>query len=162
MTSNNTALLPASSVVLGSGCTASGTCPVSLTPQALQSGVVDLTFAVTDGAHRTGSAVLVVTVNKPAPPTLTVTGQGTQEVKLGGLVTPATVVANGTGTMTITVSSSNSALLPNSKRRPLRYLRRRMPGDHDAALGRLRHSDHYGDGNRCVWPERSNDCDSHC
>jgi Subtilase family len=114
VTSNNTALLPASSVVLDSGCRASGTCTVSLTPQALQSGVVDLTFAVTDGAHRTGSAVLVVTVNKPAPPTLTVTGQGTQEVKLGGVVTPATVVANGTGTMTITASSSNSALLPNS------------------------------------------------
>jgi hypothetical protein len=106
--------MPSSAVALDSAtCQSNNNCNVTLTPQPLRTGVAHLTFTLADGAHRSASGTLTVTVNKPAPPALSITGEGTQEVKLGSPVTPATVVATGTGSLTLSAVSSNTALLPS-------------------------------------------------
>jgi hypothetical protein len=112
--SDNAALLPASAVALNPAtCQSANTCLVTLTPQPLQTGVAHLTFTVSDGAHRSATGALTLTVNKPAPPSIVVTGMGTQEVKLGAAVTPATVALTGSGALSLRVVSSNPALLPD-------------------------------------------------
>jgi hypothetical protein len=109
---DNTALIPA--VSFNSGCTSSGACSVTVGPVYGQSGTAHVTFTVADGANRTASLVGTVTVTKPAPPQVLVTGQASQVVAMGAAVAPGDVVPSGTGFLTMSVSTSNQALLPVS------------------------------------------------
>jgi hypothetical protein len=111
--SDNSALLP--SVSFNSGCTSSGNgCGATINPVFGHSGTAHLTLTVADGAKRTASLVATVTVAKPAPPQVLVTGEPSQVVNMGAAVAPATVVPSGVGTLAVSASSSNQGLLANS------------------------------------------------
>lgn len=116
VTSDNTSLIPSTNVSLDpASCTGANTaCVATVNAQAGKSGVAHLTFVLNDGAQRMASASLAVTVSKPTPPVVTVTGEATQDLQMGAVVTPATVVATGTGALTMAVSSNNATLLPSS------------------------------------------------
>jgi hypothetical protein len=108
--SNNTTLLPDANITFG-GSGANRT--VTLTPAAGQSGTATITLTVSDGAL-TATDTFTVTVN--APPTISNvadqttnidTPTGALAVTVGDAETPA-------GSLNLTGSSSNTALIPNA------------------------------------------------
>jgi hypothetical protein len=50
----------------------------------------------------------------PEPPTISVTSGGSQSITLPGAPSPIAFTLNGTGTLTVTASSSNATMLPDS------------------------------------------------
>ncbi|MET0985887.1 MAG: hypothetical protein ABW034_10815 [Steroidobacteraceae bacterium] len=66
----------------------------------------------TDALYTTGT--ISVAASPPAPPTITVTSGGTQEVTLPASPAPIAFTVSGSGTLTVTASSSNPTVLPDS------------------------------------------------
>jgi len=89
-------------------------CSLSITPALGQLGTAHLTLSVVDGAGRSAAANLTVTVTKPAAPSVRVTSGADQTVQAGSSASPATLLLNGAKELTVSVSSSNAALLPAS------------------------------------------------
>ncbi|HEY5102010.1 MAG TPA: S8 family serine peptidase [Steroidobacteraceae bacterium] len=89
-------------------------CTLSVTPAIGLIGTAHLGISVTDGAGRATSTTFTVTVTTPAPPTVKVTAGGTQSVPSGNNVTPVTVALSGVKNIAVTLTSSNTALLPAS------------------------------------------------
>jgi len=121
--SSNTALIPASLVAQGTpgvtvapaSCGSSTTsCTISVTPVIGQVGTATITLAVTDGANRSASSAAMMTVYKPALPTVTVTSGALQTITEGAALTPISFAVAGTGSLTVTASSNNTAVLPSS------------------------------------------------
>jgi hypothetical protein len=114
--SSNPSLLPNSSISLSSGCgTTTDTCTATPTLAAGQTGSATITLSAQDPYGQSGSgATFTITVSKPAPPTVKVTGGGSQTITEGTAASAVTFVMTGTGPLTPSVVSSNPSLLPNS------------------------------------------------
>lgn len=122
-TSSNPALIPAtlaatgtaginiSPSTCGSGTTA---CTIAARPIIGQIGTATVTAIATDGAHRQGRSAAVVTVTKPAAPTISVSSGTSQSVTVGGMVSPVAFAVTGTGSLTVTAMSSNATVLPQA------------------------------------------------
>jgi len=68
-TSSNTTLLPNTNITGASACTQTGSCTLTLTPAAGQSGTATVTIAVSDSYGQSGSDTFGLTVKAaPAPP----------------------------------------------------------------------------------------------
>ncbi|MGH8126998.1 MAG: hypothetical protein ACRETC_01335, partial [Gammaproteobacteria bacterium] len=110
-TSSNTKLLPDAKITGESSCNAAGSCRLTLTPVAGQTGSTTVTMQVSDNYDQSDSGSFTFTVNPPAAPamsglnnlTVTTPANGTESFTLAG-----------TGTLTMTVTSSNTTLLPNA------------------------------------------------
>jgi hypothetical protein len=121
--SSTPALVPASLVSAGTaGVTVAPTscgapttaCTVSVTPVLGQVGNAMITLIVTDGANRQASSSSQMQVTKPAAPTVSITGGGSQAITQGATPTPISFSVAGTGSLTVTASSSNAAVLSAS------------------------------------------------
>jgi hypothetical protein len=110
--SSNTALLPDSGIGGYSGCTAAGSCTLTLTPVSGQVGTTTVTVTVEDGYGRLGSESFSLTVSPPGAPT--VSGLTDETVTVGTAVPSESLSITGLGTLTVSASSSNTALLPDS------------------------------------------------
>jgi hypothetical protein len=97
------------------GCgTTTNACDLTITPTLGQIGTAHVTVKATDGGKRFASTTFTVTVTNPAPPTVKVTGGASQSITEGGTASLITFVMTGTGSLTPTVLSGNTTLLPNS------------------------------------------------
>src|SRR3984957_4618154 len=117
--SDNAALVPfgasAAAQFEPASCGSStNSCSVLITPILGAVGTAHLSFVAVDGAGRSASASLTVTVTKPAPPTVRVTSGGNQSLQSGSSAPTATVALSGAKELTLSISSSNAALLPAS------------------------------------------------
>ena len=114
--SSNPALLPNSSITLSSGCgTTTDTCTATPTLAGGQTGSATVTISAQDSYGQSASgATFTITVGKPAPPTVKVTGGGSQTITEGTAASAITFVMTGTGPLTPSAVSSNPSLLPNS------------------------------------------------
>jgi hypothetical protein len=114
--SSNTTVVANSGVVIApSTCpTSTTTCNVTITPVLGQVGTANISVTIADGAKRTASTRFAVTVTKPTPPTVIVTGGSSQTIIEGGAVNGVTFVMGGTGPLTVSATSSNTNLLPAS------------------------------------------------
>ncbi len=111
-TSSNTTLLPDAGISGASNCTAAGSCTLTLTPAADQTGTATITVTVTDADSQSASGTFTFTVNAtPTPPALS----GTSNLTVGfGQNGTETFTVSGTGTLTLTATSSNPTLLPDA------------------------------------------------
>jgi len=123
VSSSNQALIPAALTSSGrpgvtiapSTCgTSAASCTVSVTPSIGVIGSSTVTVTVKDAAKRTASVTSTMTVTKPAPPSVTLTAGGSQTITNGSAATPIAFTLAGTGSLSVTASSSNPSLLPNS------------------------------------------------
>jgi len=89
-------------------------CSVLITPILGAVGTAHLRLVVVDGAGRSASASFTVTVTKPAPPSVQVTAGANQSLQTGSSAPTATLALSGAKELTLSVSSSNAALLPTS------------------------------------------------
>jgi Subtilase family len=89
-------------------------CTLIITPALGQVGTAHLVISATDGAGRSTSTSLTVTVTEPSPPTVSVTSGGNQSLQAGNAASLITLSLSGTKQLTISVTSSNAALLPAS------------------------------------------------
>jgi hypothetical protein len=89
-------------------------CTLTIKPALGQVGSAHLVISVMDGAGRSTSINFTVTVANPPPPTISVTSGGNQSLQSGNAASPATLSLSGTKQLTISVTSSNAALLPAS------------------------------------------------
>ena len=114
--SNNTSLVPnnAANLTLG-GTTAQRT--IVVTPASGLTGVATVTLTVTNGAALTASSTFTVTVTAPntAPaitglPSYQIVSPGQTPAPIGFAVTDA---ETATGSLNVTATSSNTALVPN-------------------------------------------------
>ncbi len=111
--SSNTALLPDSGITVSPGCETSGAnCMLTLVPVSGQVGTTAVTVAVTDEYGQTTSASFALTVSPPGVPT--VSGLTDETVTVGETVPSESFTIAGTGALTVSASSSNTALLPDS------------------------------------------------
>jgi hypothetical protein len=114
--SSNATLVPTSGITLGG---AGGNRTVTVTPTAGQFGTATITLTVTDAGGLTATDTFTVTVPPPPPNTApNISNVGNQTVPQGGntgsipfTVSDAETAASG---LTVTVSSSNTALVPQS------------------------------------------------
>jgi ELWxxDGT repeat protein len=112
--SSNTALVPPANIVFG-GSGASRT--VTVTPVANQSGTATITVTVTDANSGTASDTFLLTVNSVNdPPTITdITNQTINEdANTGALAFTVGDGETAAGSLTLSGSSSNTALVPNA------------------------------------------------
>lgn len=109
--SSNTALLSDAGITGQSRCTSAGSCSLALAPTIGQSGTTTITVTVTDPYGQHGSASFMLTVNKPAAPT--VSGFSNLDLAPGQSGSEA-LALGGTGTLDVKATSSNTALLPDS------------------------------------------------
>jgi hypothetical protein len=120
VTSNNTALIPASLVAMGTAgvtvtCTGGTTsCAAAFTPAMGQVGAANVTITATDGAGRSASVQSTVTVVKPAAPTVTITANASQTIMEGSAAAAVSFTIAGTGPQSVSAASSNTGLLPTS------------------------------------------------
>ena len=121
--SSNAGLVPAALATVGhagvqvspSSCGAgTSSCTIAFTPALGQTGTTQLTVTVLDGANRSASAHATVTVTKPAAPTVSIITDGTQSLTEGGSAAPVGFSVKGTGALTISATSNNPTLLPQS------------------------------------------------
>jgi hypothetical protein len=89
-------------------------CTLIITPVLGQVGTAHLVISAADGAGRSTSTSLTVTVTEPPPPTVSVTSGGNQSLQSGNAASLITLSLSGTKQLTISVTSSNAALLPAS------------------------------------------------
>ena len=89
-------------------------CRVVITPILGAVGTAHLSLVVVDGVGRSASASLTVTVTKPPPPTVQVTSGANQSLQTGSSAPTATLALSGAKELTLSVSSSNAALLPTA------------------------------------------------
>ncbi len=111
--SGNPALLPASGVMISSGCGSSAlACSANLTVAPGQTGSSTVTLTVADVYGQTGSATATITVTKPPPPTINITSGSNQSITAGDSIAPVAFTVAGSGALTVTATSSNATLLP--------------------------------------------------
>jgi glucose/arabinose dehydrogenase len=113
--SSNPALVPNANIVFGGSGTSR---TVTVTPAAGQSGAATITIQVSDGTL-TASDTFLLTVNNPAntPPSISNIADQTinhQDSSSGALSFTVGDVETTAGSLTITGSSSNPALVPNA------------------------------------------------
>ena len=110
--SSNPTLLPDTGIGGYSTCTAAGSCTLTLSPVSGQVGTTTVTVTVENGYGQEGSESFSLTVSPPGAPTLS--GLTDETVAVGATVPSETFTIGGTGTLTVTVSSSNPTLLPDT------------------------------------------------
>ncbi len=111
--SGNPVLLPASGVLVSSGCGSSAlSCSAQLTVASGQTGSSTVTLTVADAYGQAGSATLTITVTKPPAPTIDITSGGKQSLTAGDSLAPVAFTVTGSGALTVTATSSNTTLLP--------------------------------------------------
>ncbi len=111
-TSSNPTLVPPGNVVFGGSGTAR---TVTITPAAGQSGTATITVIVSDGSL-TASDTLVLTVNavNTAPTISNIADQTiTQDTATGAISFTVGDAETATGSLTVTGTSNNAALVPN-------------------------------------------------
>lgn len=110
--SDATVLSPAAMTLADPSCGADNnhlTCTLGITA-APALGTATVTITAIDPSGVAGSQSFQVTVTKPAPPTLTGLSNLTASARAASYAEPFTV--SGVGVLAVTVTSSNSALLP--------------------------------------------------
>ncbi len=108
--SSNTMLIPASGLAWsGTGTIRS----LTITPASNQNGTAIVTAYVSDGVNAAPSSILVTVSGSGGNPNLFISPVDTQYVEEGGTLGPIALMASGTGTLVITASSSNPALIPS-------------------------------------------------
>jgi len=121
--SSNASLVPAAvagaghpGVNLSPGSCGAGTssCTIAFTPAPGQTGTTQVTVTVLDGANRSAAAHATLTVTQPAPPTVSIMTGGAQSLTEGGSAAPVGFSVKGTGALTISATSNNPTLLPQS------------------------------------------------
>ena len=110
--SSNTTLLPDTGIGGYTGCTAAGSCTLTLSPVSGQVGTTAVTVTVENGYGQETSASFALTVNPPGAPTIS--GLTDETVAVGQTVPTESFTIGGTGTLTVTASSSNTTLLPDT------------------------------------------------
>ena len=112
--SSNTTLVPVENIVLG-GSGANRT--VTITPATSQSGTATITLTVTDGANATASHTFALTVTavNDAPTISDIGNQAiNQNASLSNVAFTIGDVETAVGSLTVSSSSSNTTLVPNS------------------------------------------------
>lgn len=113
ITSGDTMLLPNANITPTAGCTAAGSCALTLTPAANQIGTTIVTVTVTDSYGQSGQGTFLFTVNAPAVPGApTISNLGNLTVESGKSGTN-TVTLTGNGPLTVSATSGDTTLLPN-------------------------------------------------
>ena len=107
----NTTLLPDSGITGYTGCTTAGSCTLTLSPASGQVGTTIVTVTAENGYGQETSAGFSLTVNPAAP---TISGLTDETVAVGAAVPSESFTIGGTGTLTVTASSSNTTLLPDT------------------------------------------------
>ena len=111
--SSNTTLLPDSGIGVSPGCDTNGaSCTLTLTPASGEVGTTTVTVTVANGYGQETSASFALTVNPPGAPTIS--GLVDETVTVGAAVPSESFTIGGAGTLTVTASSSNTTLLPDS------------------------------------------------
>jgi hypothetical protein len=109
----STALIPASGAgvrILPSNCgSPTASCTLTLTPAIGLVGSTTVQLNVTDGANRTQSVQVPVTVTAPAPPTLVVTSGAAQSVRVNAAIAPITFTVAGTGPLSVSATYSGGS-----------------------------------------------------
>jgi len=102
--------------VAPAGCgTTNFSCTLSVTPAIGQVGTASVTVSALDGANRAAPATMIITVTKPAGPTLSISAGANQEYTAGaGAASPVTFLVTGTGPLALSAVSSNTTLVPNA------------------------------------------------
>ena len=116
LTSSNPSLLPAAAIALTNlSCGAPVlACSAVLTVAADQVGSTTITIKATDQFGQAGSATAALTVNKPAPPTVTIGSGASQSISEDASPAPLIFTVTGTQVLTVKVVSSNTVLIPQS------------------------------------------------
>ncbi|MDE2149913.1 MAG: VCBS repeat-containing protein [Gammaproteobacteria bacterium] len=109
--SSDQSLLPDSGIAGASSCTAAGSCTLTLTAVSDKLGTATVTVTAADGFGQSAQGSFKVTATKPAPPTLG--GLADVTVAFGSSGTQ-TFTVNGTGTLSVSVTSADQNLLPDS------------------------------------------------
>lgn len=108
--SSNKTLLPDGNIAGTSSCTAVGSCSLTLTPAAYQTGSTTVTVTVSDAFGQSTGGSFVFTVNPPSAPT----ESGFTNLTLkAGQSGNESFTDTGTGALTVTAVSSNTTVLPN-------------------------------------------------
>jgi hypothetical protein len=89
-------------------------CSLLITPALGHVGTAHLSLFVLDGAGRSASTGFTVTVTSPPPPIVRVTSGASLVMPADGAAGTATLSLSGAKTLSMSVSSSNSAVLPAS------------------------------------------------
>ncbi len=113
-TSSNTTLVPNANLVLG-GSGANRT--LTVTPAANQSGTATITVTVTDGNSATATDTFILTVNaiNDLPSISDIADQSTNEdTATAALAFTIGDIETAAGSLTVTATSSNTALVPNA------------------------------------------------
>lgn len=109
--SNNPTIIPTSSITGYTVCTAAGSCTLTLQAAAGQTGNASVAVFLNDNYGQSTSSTISVTVNPPAPPAIS----GTSSVTITeGSSGSETFSLAGTGTLTLSATSNNQALLPDT------------------------------------------------
>ena len=96
------------------GCgTTTSSCTILYTPVLGRVGSASMVVQVFDNAMRMAQSSIMVTVRKPAVPTLSLTS-GNQSFTVGGAASPIGFTVAGTGPLSIRAASSNGAVLPTT------------------------------------------------
>ena len=112
-TSSNQALVPDANVVIG-GSGAART--VTVTPAANQSGTATITVTVSDGTTTTSDTFVLTVTAANDPPTISDVADQTvaEDTATGALAVTVGDVETPPGSLTVTGSSSNQALVPDA------------------------------------------------
>jgi hypothetical protein len=106
LTSSGSATVSISPSTCGSPTAA---CTLTVTPGTGSYGTANIQVAVKDGANRSVSLPVVVSVTKPAAPTISVTSGATQSVNVNTAIAPVMFTVTGTGSLVVTPVTSNVA-----------------------------------------------------
>jgi Subtilase family len=104
LTANGSATVSISPPTCGNPSTA---CTLTVTPASGSFGTANIQVAITDGANRSALVPVAVIVTKPAAPTVTLTSGGSQSVNVNATIAPVLFTLTGTGTLNVTLASSN-------------------------------------------------------
>jgi hypothetical protein len=109
--SSNTVLLPDSGIGGYSGCTAAGSCTLTLTPVSGQVGTAAVTVTVEDGYGEETSTSFALTVQSSAP---VVSGLEDISMAVGGPAAVEDFTVSGVGPLSVETQTTNAALLPEA------------------------------------------------
>ena len=103
-------------VVAPSNCgSAPATCTLTLTPSFGALGTANIQVTVADGANRSSSMQVPITLTAPAPPAVSITSGATQSVQVNAPIAPISFSIAGTGPLTVVAAESGySGLSVNS------------------------------------------------
>lgn len=111
-TSSNQTLIPDANILNVSSCTSAGSCDITVNAAKGQSGQAVITLTVSDRYGQSSTASFKITVDPLKKPS--VSGLSDATVQLGQTVSQDFSV-DGTGALTVTVTSSDTGVLPKDQ-----------------------------------------------